>query len=213
MAFKVYLANEKDLVREGLKSILEKSIHLNIVEEYYGSTDLYVVVEKLRPNLLVVDEDAFSEARRKQLIKIRETWPKMSIVTILYNIERNNLKYIDMLNINGIFTADVKKEELKRGLTQVFAQGRYVQNSIQAKMNKKNEDLKLDYHKINSLTKRELEVLIHVANGMFNKEIATIMDISERTVKNHISNIFQKIDVSDRTQAAVFAIKNELVKI
>jgi len=67
--------------------------------------------------------------------------------------------------------------------------------------------------KIDFLTKRELEVLIEVANGMSNKEIALNLDISERTVKNHISNIFKKIDVSDRTQAAVFAIKNNIIKV
>ena len=55
------------------------------------------------------------------------------------------------------------------------------------------------------------EVLILVAQGMFNKEIATNLNISERTVKNHISNIFKKIDVNDRTQAAVFAIRNNLI--
>ncbi len=63
------------------------------------------------------------------------------------------------------------------------------------------------------MTKRELEVLIQVANGMFNKEIANALNISERTVKNHLSNIFKKIDVSDRTQAAVFAIKNDIIKL
>lgn len=67
--------------------------------------------------------------------------------------------------------------------------------------------------KINELTKREVEVLKLLANGMFNKEIAATLNISERTVKNHVSNIFKKIMVSDRTQAAVFAIKNNLVKI
>ena len=70
-----------------------------------------------------------------------------------------------------------------------------------------------DKDKIDELTKRELEVLIEVANGKLNKEIANELKISERTVKNHISNIFKKIDVSDRTQAAVFAIKNDLIKL
>ena len=70
-----------------------------------------------------------------------------------------------------------------------------------------------DKDKIEQLTKREREVLIQVANGMFNKEIANSLLISERTVKNHISNIFRKIDVSDRTQAAVFAIRNNIVKL
>lgn len=58
-----------------------------------------------------------------------------------------------------------------------------------------------------------MEVLIEVANGKLNKEIGNELKISERTVKNHISNIFKKIDVSDRTQAAVFAIKNDLIKL
>ena len=70
-----------------------------------------------------------------------------------------------------------------------------------------------DKEKIESLTDRELEVLILVAKGMFNKEIGITLDISERTVKNHLSNIFKKIEVSDRTQAAVFAIKNDLIKL
>ena len=52
-----------------------------------------------------------------------------------------------------------------------------------------------------------------VASGMFNKEIANNLNISERTVKNHVSNIFKKIDVSDRTQAAVFAIRNKLINL
>ena len=70
-----------------------------------------------------------------------------------------------------------------------------------------------DYDKIESLTKRELEVLIQIAKGLFNKEIADSLLISERTVKNHISNIFKKINVNDRTQAAVFAIRNKIVDI
>ena len=70
-----------------------------------------------------------------------------------------------------------------------------------------------DKEKLEALTKRELEILTQVASGMFNKEIANNLNISERTVKNHVSNIFKKIDVSDRTQAAVFAIRNKLINL
>ena len=76
-------------------------------------------------------------------------------------------------------------------------------------MIEKNED----EIKIDSLTKRELQVLKELAVGKFNRDIAKEMEISERTVKNHISSIFKKLDVTDRTQAAVFAIKNDLIKI
>lgn len=66
---------------------------------------------------------------------------------------------------------------------------------------------------IDSLTRREKDVLISIARGMSNKEIGFSLKISERTVKNHVSNIFKKINVMDRTQAALFAIRNNLVDI
>ena len=65
----------------------------------------------------------------------------------------------------------------------------------------------------NVLSAREYEVLKLIAEGLFNKEIAYKLSISEKTVKNHVSNIFKKIGVSDRTQAAVYAIKNNIVDI
>lgn len=69
----------------------------------------------------------------------------------------------------------------------------------------------LEKRKIDSLTKRENEVLIQIANGLSNKEIANSLNICERTVKNHLFSIYRKIDVSDRTQAAIYAIKNDIV--
>ena len=89
----------------------------------------------------------------------------------------------------------------------------YIQSSLLPILDSRTEDKDDDKEKLELLTKREHEILIQIAGGMLNKEIADSLCISERTVKNHISNIFKKIDVSDRTQAAVFAIKNHIVKI
>ena len=103
--------------------------------------------------------------------------------------------------------------ERRQAINCIMQGETYIQPSLVPALNSRLVSRDIDKEKINSLTKRELEVLIEVANGMFNKEIATSLNISERTVKNHISNIFKKIDVSDRTQAAVFAIKNNLIKL
>lgn len=70
-----------------------------------------------------------------------------------------------------------------------------------------------DREKIALLTSREIQILVRIAGGMLNKEIADSLNISERTVKNHISSIFRKINVWDRTQAAVFAIRNRIVEL
>lgn len=77
----------------------------------------------------------------------------------------------------------------------------------------KNNDDVANKNSIDSLTRREKDVLISIARGMSNKEIGFSLKISERTVKNHVSNIFKKINVMDRTQAALFAIRNNLVDI
>ena len=103
--------------------------------------------------------------------------------------------------------------ELKYAIRIVLNNETYIQPSLLPILDKKIVNKNVDKEKIESLTKRELEILIQLAGGMFNKEIANNLNISERTVKNHISNIFRKINVSDRTQAAVFAIKNNIVKI
>lgn len=76
-----------------------------------------------------------------------------------------------------------------------------------------NYDDVANKNSIESLTRREKDVLISIARGMSNKEIGFSLKISERTVKNHVSNIFKKINVMDRTQAALFAIRNNLVDI
>ena len=108
---------------------------------------------------------------------------------------------------------DSESSELKKAIYMILDGKRYIQPNLIPELNAKLASMDVERDKLKFLTKREKEVLVQVASGMSNKEIAINLDISERTVKNHISNIFKKIDVSDRTQAAVFAIKNNMVKV
>ncbi len=89
----------------------------------------------------------------------------------------------------------------------------YIQPSMIPLLNSRMLERDIEKEKINLLTRRELEVLKLLSVGLYNKEIGKKLDISERTVKNHISSIFKKIDVTDRTQAAVFSIRNKLINI
>jgi len=122
------------------------------------------------------------------------------------------LKAID-IGAEGYILKDSESSELKKAISVIVNGESYIQPKLIPALNKRLVTRDVDKEKIDSLTSREREVLIQVASGMFNKEIATSLNISERTVKNHISNIFKKIDVSDRTQAAVFAIKNDIIKL
>ena len=117
------------------------------------------------------------------------------------------------IGANGYILKDSGSEELKKAIQSVMDGDSYIQPSLIPSLNSRLVNRDIDKEKIAALTKREMEILTQIAGGMFNKEIAMNLNISERTVKNHISNIFKKIDVSDRTQAAVFAIRNNIVKL
>lgn len=212
MAIRVYLANEHDIIREGLKNILSRNHIINIAGEFTGNGELFSNVDRIKPNLLFIDISTKDDKTLKAISKIKILNSKMLIVALSDNIE-DAVSIVLNENLNGIFLYDFKVEELYRGLSEIITKGSYIQESIRKKMYNYDQSIRNEKYKINSLTKRELEILVHVANGMFNKEIATSLNISERTVKNHLSNIFKKIEVSDRTQAAVFAIKNSIVNI
>lgn len=213
MGVRVYLANDHDIVREGLKSFILKNPFLNIIGEYSGVGDLYTVIERIKPNLILFDVTSIESPILKVISKIKEMYPKIIIICVIYDIDKDLFEYLKKINVNGVFSLNLKIDEFVRGLSEILSRGSYVQLEIYSKLEKEKYSGKSDKYKINSLTKREMEVLVQVANGMFNKEIAIALNISERTVKNHLSNIFKKIEVSDRTQAAVFAIKNNVVSI
>ena len=141
---------------------------------------------------------------RKQKMNI-----KVLVLTIHNEVEYL-LRAVD-IGINGYILKDSESSVLKKAIFAVHNGETYIQPSLSPLLNSKMIDRDVDKEKIKSLTRRELDVLKLLAEGLFNKEIAFKLDISERTVKNHVSNIFKKIDVADRTQAAVFAIRNNLI--
>ena len=101
----------------------------------------------------------------------------------------------------------------KKAIFHVIEGETYIQPSMIPLLNSKMVERNVDKEKIALLTRREMEVLKLLSVGLYNKEIGEKLNISERTVKNHISSIFKKIEVTDRTQAAVFSIRNKLIDI
>ena len=111
------------------------------------------------------------------------------------------------------FIVDSGSDILKRAIQVVHRGEQYIEPILMPKLREQIENQKNPETKDDKLSKREFEILKLVAVGMYNKEIADQLSISEKTVKNHMSSIFRKIKVSDRTQAAVYAIRHNYVKL
>ena len=209
----VMLVDDHVLIREGIKQLLEFDKSIKVVEEASDGEECLAKLSGTKAKVLLLDINMPKKNGLEVLeeIKKRNINIKVLILTVHNEIEYL-LKAVD-IGVDGYILKDSEIKELKTAI-QVLACGEsYIQPKLIPALNSRLIDRDSDKDKMDLLTDRELEVLIQIANGLLNKEIATALNISERTVKNHISNIFKKIDVADRTQAAVFAIKNDIVKL
>lgn len=144
-------------------------------------------------------------------LKDRKSKVKVLVLTA-HNETEYLMKAVD-IGINGYVLKESESAELKKAIFTIADGETYIQPSLIPALNSKMIQKHEDELKIDALTKREMEVLKEMSVGKFNRDIAKEMKISERTVKNHISSIFKKLEVTDRTQAAVFAIRNNIIQI
>lgn len=209
----VMITDDHAMIREGIKQLLEFDGNIKVLAEAGDGEECLDLLKKTIPDVLLLDINMPKKNGIEVLQKIRNDKLNLKVLMLTVHNEIEYLiKAVD-IGVDGYVLKDSESAELKKAIESVVNGENYIQPSLIPSLNAKLINRDSDKDKIEQLTKRELEVLIKVANGMFNKEIALSLNISERTVKNHISNIFKKIQVSDRTQAAVFAIRNDIIKV
>lgn len=210
---RVMITDDHSLIREGLKQLLEFDGSIEVVGEASNGVECLKKLSECNPEVLLLDINMPEKNGIEVLKQMKADDSKIKVLILTVHNEMDYLMKAVDIGVDGYILKDSESAELKKAIRAVKNGENYIQPSLIPALNSQLLSRDTDKDKISSLTNRELEVLVQVANGMFNKEIATNLNISERTVKNHISNIFKKIDVSDRTQAAVFAIKNNIIKL
>ncbi len=210
---RVMITDDHSLIREGLKQLLEFDGSIEVVGEASNGIECLEKLDKCNPEVLLLDINMPEKNGIEVLKQMKEDQSQIKVLILTVHNEMDYLMKAVDIGVDGYILKDSESSELKKAIRAVRDGENYIQPSLIPALNSQLINRDTDKDRISLLTNRELEVLVQVANGMFNKEIATNLNISERTVKNHISNIFKKIDVSDRTQAAVFAIKNNIIKL
>lgn len=209
----VMLADDHVLIREGIKQLLEFDGSMKVIAEASDGIECLEKLKNVKPDILLLDINMPNMNGIDVLKELKEKNDPLKVLILTVHSEVEYLVKAVDIGANGYILKDSGSAELKQAINAVIDEGSYIQPNLIPALNSRLINRDMDREKLASLTKREVEILTHVACGMFNKEIAVNLNISERTVKNHISNIFKKIDASDRTQAAVFAIRNNIVNL
>lgn len=210
---RVMIVDDHKMVREGLATLIEFDDQIKVIEQSNDGTDCIYKLRTAKPDVILLDINMpdMDGIETLKALNRKKNRPKVLMLTVHNEIEYL-IKVIDM-GVDGYILKDSGSKELIRAIRSVYNGERFIQPSMIPLLNSKLIAKDIDKEKIASLSNRELEVLKLVAVGHFNKDIGRILCISERTVKNHLSNIFRKIDCTDRTQAAVFCIRNGIVSV
>jgi two-component system, NarL family, response regulator DegU len=224
MATNIVIIDDHQLFREGVKRILEFEPSFNVVAEGDDGSEAINLVESHEPDVVLMDinmpETNGVEATRELMNK----YPDTKVIILSIHDDENYVNHALKTGALGYLLKEMDSEALIDAVKVVADGGSYVHPKV-------THNLVAEYKRLANaqntggfqqsevrrplhlLTRRECEVLQMLADGKSNRGIGEALYISEKTVKNHVSNILQKMNVNDRTQAVVTAIKNGWVEV
>ena len=212
----VLLVDDHSMVREGLKQLLELDGDIKVIGEAGNGEKCLELIGSLKPDVVLLDINMPQMNGLEVLEKLRESGNKQKVLILTIHNEVEYLMRAVEIGVSGYLLKDSESIVLREAIYAVYNGDNFIDASMTPLLKEQNYIKELQREARNKeklLSTREIEVLCALAEGLYNKEIASKLQISEKTVKNHVSNIFKKIGVSDRTQAAVYAIRHKFVDI
>jgi DNA-binding NarL/FixJ family response regulator len=209
----VLLVDDHVLFRQALRHLLETEQDIRVVGEASDGSQVEQLVEEERPDVVVMDISmpAIDGIVATQIL--REKHPSLGIIVLTMFAEDSQVIRAIRAGADGYLLKNIESGKVVDAIRAVARGESVVDPELATKV--LNEFRRLSdvdgYNNIAGLTEREISLLQLVANGLSNKEIATELGLAESTVKNRLSILFQKLDVKDRTQAAIYAMTHGLV--
>lgn len=208
---RILIVDDHVVVRKGLSSLLSASKYgIGVVGEAGDGFEAVEQASRLQPDVILMDLMMPRMSGLVAISKIRRRDPEARILVLTSFNEMENVSHAMKSGAMGYLLKDSTPDELVRAIRTV-ADGRL---SLSMEMASKAfaSDQSTERNLFNSLTSRELDVLKGLAKGQSNQEIADNLVISVYTVRSHIRNLLSKLELSNRTQAALYAIDNGLVQ-
>lgn len=213
---RIVIVDDHPLVREGLRKVLELEQDLLVVDEAGDGQGAINMTRNLKPNVVLMDINMPGTNGIEATRVIKREFPSIGIIALTIHDEEEYVLELVRAGVSGYVLKDIPPSKLIETIKTVARGHSVIDPSITNKVLgeisrlSRRRRVREDWE---TLTDREMDVLKLMAQGCSNKEIAKSLTISEKTVKNHITNIFRKLQVDDRTQAVLFAIKHHLVEL
>lgn len=214
-SIRVFLCDDHTLFRQGIRKLLDLEKDITVVGEADNGVEMLEVLKKIGTDTVLMDIGMPKMDGITATYKIKKSLPQVNIIILTVYEDEPHIFEAIKAGAMGYLLKDASIDELTEAIRRVYKGEALIQPVIASKLLK--EFALLDKRKIkggdrfySDLTEREKEILRLLALGGTNKEIAQKLSIAEKTVKNHISNIFSTLHVNNRTQAAIYALGKKL---
>jgi len=207
---KVVIVDDHPLVRKGLTSILSLDGTMEVLGEATNSREALELFKTSKPDLVLVDLRLGNESGLDLITDAKRLGIACKFVVLTSSSEENDFKRAKELGVEGYILKEALPEELLHALN-VIRKGRKYYDTAVLDMLMNSSNLIEEDGQIEQLTPKEKEILIELGKGHSNREISKILYITEYTVKKHVSQVFAKLGLADRTQAALYANAKGLV--
>lgn len=205
---RVLLVDDHAVVRQGLRSFLELQPDIEVVGEAAGATEALERAGQVRPDVVILDLVLPDADGVEAIRRMKDVAPASRVLVLSSYVDDSHVFAAIQAGAAGYLLKDVQPDALAESIRQVHRGLPALHPQVAARlMHQMGQSLGLA-----DFTRRERDVLKLVAEGLSNKDIASRLFISEKTVKTHVSNVLQKLGVADRTQAAVLAVRRRLVE-
>lgn len=209
---RMVIVDDQQLFREGIAALLQTDVRIEVVGRGKNGQEAIDLTEALLPDVVLLDIRMPVKDGIQAIREIKAQWPDVRIAILTSFVYDGYVVEGLMAGADGYLLKDASPVSLVSGVIAV-AQGQQVMEPSVARhvtdlLSKQSAERR---HQYDGLTSRELQMLAMIARGLVAKEIGHELRISEKTVRNHISNIYRKLGIFDRSQIVLYAIKKGLV--
>ena len=208
---RILIADDHDIIRQGLKRIISFEEDMDVLFGAENGEEALKILNMHELDVVLLDCNMPIMNGIEALGTIKAQGDKIKVIMLTVENDRKTISEAINIGADGYMLKDSAGTEIVNAIRTVHKGEKYIDKSLVSIL---FSDIKIKDKKapsvLDSLSKREIEVLLKISKGLSNKEIGEQLYLSEKTIKNYATNIFRKINVEDRVKATIFAIENNI---
>ena len=204
------IADDHGIPRAGLKSLIDDAPDITVVGEAQNGRELMQKLENTSCDMIILDLNMPEMNGLQSLDEIKRRWPEIRVLVLTMHKDRDYFREALSKGVEGYILKDDVYDKLLTAIREVRSGRKSFSSEIQSLIIEDYSTIHEGQRSVDVLTRREKQILGHIANGSMNKDIATTLNISVRTVEFHRANIMEKLNIKNVAGLVKFAISNGL---